>query len=248
MFTTAEREERPDPVFRQEPDFARGPVRQDGGSGLTTMPIAEQGYAHWTGTFVERRFPWWPITRLGIRLAFKRKFFKFALRLLRSCRRSFSWPGSISPSGCEDFQFMVRGRQSIDFLKVNPAFFRSYFTSGRPAVHDGHAHGPGRRGPHRRRPEIQLPPALFLPAAAKARLPRGKDVDGVLFPPDPDPRPRPALHPLQAHLRRELQIPGRFSLAPALGPRLFARPHPVFLALTRCSSPRSAGTGATCRS
>ena len=42
------------------------------------MPIAEQGYLHWEGRLGERRRPWWPITRLGIRLAFRRKYFKFA--------------------------------------------------------------------------------------------------------------------------------------------------------------------------
>jgi hypothetical protein len=43
------------------------------------MPIREKGYLHWEGELQERRLPWWPITRLGIRLAFKKKYFKFIL-------------------------------------------------------------------------------------------------------------------------------------------------------------------------
>jgi ABC-type transport system involved in multi-copper enzyme maturation permease subunit len=92
------------------------------------MPIAEQGYAHWTGTFVERRLPWWPVTRLGIRLAFKRKYFKFAFAF--SFLPAFIFLAGIYISErMQDFQFMVRGRQSVNFLNINPAFFRSYFTA-----------------------------------------------------------------------------------------------------------------------
>lgn len=92
------------------------------------MPIAEQGYAHWTGTFIERRFPWWPVMRLGIRLAFKRKFFKFAFAF-SLLPAFFFLAGVYISERMQDFQFMVRGRQSINFLTINPAFFRSYFTA-----------------------------------------------------------------------------------------------------------------------
>jgi len=91
------------------------------------MPIAEQGYTHWTGHFVDRRLPWWPISRLGIKMAFKRKFFKFAFSL------SF-FPALIFAAGIyvserlEDFQFMFKGRRgSTSFLEVNPLYFKSYF-------------------------------------------------------------------------------------------------------------------------
>ena len=40
--------------------------------------VRERGYTHWDGQLVERRFLWLPITRTGIRLAFRRKGFKFA--------------------------------------------------------------------------------------------------------------------------------------------------------------------------
>ena len=40
--------------------------------------IRERGYEHWDGRLTERRFPWWPIARTGVRLAFRKKGFKFA--------------------------------------------------------------------------------------------------------------------------------------------------------------------------
>ena len=91
------------------------------------MPISEHGYSHWTWTFVERRLPWWPITRLGIRMAFKRKFFKFAFAI--SFLPAFIFAAGIYISErLEDFQFMLRGRRgSTSFLEVNPAYFKSYF-------------------------------------------------------------------------------------------------------------------------
>jgi len=39
--------------------------------------VREKGYTHWDGKLGERRFPWWPITRTGILLAFRKKRFKF---------------------------------------------------------------------------------------------------------------------------------------------------------------------------
>jgi ABC-type transport system involved in multi-copper enzyme maturation permease subunit len=91
------------------------------------MPISEQGYTHWTGTFVERRLPWWPITRLGIRMAFKRKFFKFAFAISFLPTIIFA-AGIYISERLEDFQFMFRGRRgSTTFLEVNPAYFKSYF-------------------------------------------------------------------------------------------------------------------------
>ncbi len=47
------------------------------------MTIREKGYTHWDGQLRQTRFPWWPITRTGIKLAFKikgfRLFFVFSL-------------------------------------------------------------------------------------------------------------------------------------------------------------------------
>jgi hypothetical protein len=90
------------------------------------MTIREKGYAHWDGELKERRSPWAPITGLGIRLAYKKKYFKFI---------SF---GSFIPAvvfligiyiseRIEDFQYMFRGDRQL--LEVNPAYFRTYMCS-----------------------------------------------------------------------------------------------------------------------
>ena len=89
------------------------------------MPISEKGYAHWQGAFIDRKFAWWPITRLAVRLAFKKKGFKFAF--VGSLVPAFFYLAGIYISErLEDFQFMMRG--SNRFLEVNPAYFRTYFT------------------------------------------------------------------------------------------------------------------------
>ena len=94
------------------------------------MPISEQGYTHWTGAFVERRFPGRPIARLGIRMAFRRKFFKFTFALSFLPAILFA-AGIYISERLEDFQFMSRGRRgSMSFLEVNPAYFKSYFGGG----------------------------------------------------------------------------------------------------------------------
>jgi len=91
------------------------------------MPIAEQGYTHWGGRFVERRVPWGPITRLGVRMAFKRKFFKLAFALSFMPAVVFA-AGIYVSERLEDFQFMFKGRPgSTSFLEVNPLYFKSYF-------------------------------------------------------------------------------------------------------------------------
>ncbi len=89
------------------------------------MPITEQGYRHWEGTLIERRRPWAPITRLGIKLAFKRKYFKFVLGVSLLPALIFTVGIYISEK-IEDFKFMIRGRNR--FLTVDPAYFKTYFT------------------------------------------------------------------------------------------------------------------------
>ncbi len=90
------------------------------------MPIREKGYFHWEGSLLERRFPWWPVTRLGLRLALKKKGFKFL------------YFGSFVPSlvflvgiyiseRIGEFRFMIKG--SPQLFEVNPAFFKTYYTS-----------------------------------------------------------------------------------------------------------------------
>ena len=91
------------------------------------MPIAERGYQHWAGRLVERRVPWWPIARLGVKLAFKRKFFKLAFSVSFLPAVVFS-AGIYISERLDDFQFMFKGRRgSTGFLEVNPQYFKSYF-------------------------------------------------------------------------------------------------------------------------
>jgi ABC-type transport system involved in multi-copper enzyme maturation permease subunit len=89
------------------------------------MTIKKKGYSQWEGVLTEKKFPWWPITRLGIHSTFRKKFFKFFFF------------GSLIPAvvflvgiyiseRLEDFRFMIR--QPGDFLTVDPGYFKSYFT------------------------------------------------------------------------------------------------------------------------
>jgi len=89
------------------------------------MSIAEKGYTHWQGELKERKLPWWPITRQGIRLAFKRKYFKFSFFISLIPAVGFLIGIYISER-IEDFQSMFKGSQK--FLEVNPAYFKTYFT------------------------------------------------------------------------------------------------------------------------
>ncbi len=88
------------------------------------MTVREKGYIHWDGVLLERRFSWWPITWLGIRLSFKKKYFKFI------------YFGSFIPAlvflvgiyiseRIQDFKYIVRGTPKL--LEVNPAYFKAYF-------------------------------------------------------------------------------------------------------------------------
>jgi ABC-type transport system involved in multi-copper enzyme maturation permease subunit len=91
------------------------------------MSIKEKGYTHWDGELRDGRFPWWPITRFGIKLSFKRKFFKFVFAL--TLIPALVWlVGIYISERLEDFSFMVRGDQT-DFLNVNPSYFNTYFTN-----------------------------------------------------------------------------------------------------------------------
>ena len=88
------------------------------------MPIMEQGYTHWSGTLEPRRRPWAPITRLGVRMAFKRKYFKFVLSTSLLPALIFAAGVYISEK-IDDFKFMFRGQSRL--LAVDPAFFKAYF-------------------------------------------------------------------------------------------------------------------------
>ncbi|MGQ9470283.1 MAG: ABC transporter permease [Candidatus Aminicenantales bacterium] len=86
--------------------------------------IREHGYTHWEGKLVERRFSWWPITRLNLKLVFKKKYFRptYSLAFLPAF---FFIVGIYISERMEDFRFMVRGNRP-EFLAVNPNFFKNY--------------------------------------------------------------------------------------------------------------------------
>lgn len=88
--------------------------------------VRERGYTAWNGALVERRFPWSPIARTGIGLAFKKKRFKafFAVSLAPSL---VFLAGIYISERLEDFRKMIKGTGK--FLTVDPAFFSNYFTN-----------------------------------------------------------------------------------------------------------------------
>jgi ABC-type transport system involved in multi-copper enzyme maturation permease subunit len=88
--------------------------------------IREKGYYHWDGQLIEARFPWWPITRTGIRLAFKKRGFRFLFA--GSFLPAIGFLATIYISErLEDFRFMVRGSDRL--VKVDPGFFNTYLTN-----------------------------------------------------------------------------------------------------------------------
>jgi ABC-type transport system involved in multi-copper enzyme maturation permease subunit len=90
------------------------------------MTIKEKGYTHWDGELGERRFPWWPITRYGIKLTFKKKFFK-PLLMGSFIPAVVFLAGIYVSERMQDFKFMIR--DSASFLKVDPKYFNTYFTN-----------------------------------------------------------------------------------------------------------------------
>ena len=90
------------------------------------MFIKEKGYAHWDGELKKKKFPWTPITRYGIKLAFRKKSFRFFFY------------GALAPSGIfligiyvserlEDFRSMIG--ETSRFVNINPAYFRNFLAS-----------------------------------------------------------------------------------------------------------------------
>jgi ABC-2 type transport system permease protein len=92
------------------------------------MGIREKGYERWEGSLKEQRRPWWPITRLGIKLAFRKKNFKFLFA--GAFLPAFVFLAGVYISErIEDFQNMFRSSSPQKFFEVNPAFFRTYFSN-----------------------------------------------------------------------------------------------------------------------
>jgi ABC-type transport system involved in multi-copper enzyme maturation permease subunit len=88
--------------------------------------IREKGYSHWDGKLAERRRPWWPITRTGIRLAFRKKAFKFVFA--GAFMPSFiALVGLYISERLEDFKAIVRSNEAL--ININPKYFKTFFTS-----------------------------------------------------------------------------------------------------------------------
>ncbi|MCJ7581217.1 MAG: ABC transporter permease [Candidatus Aminicenantes bacterium] len=90
------------------------------------MPIKEKGYSHWDGEFSPKKLPWWPITRYGIKLSLKKKFFKLAYALALVPAIVFL-VGIYLAERIEDFSVMMEGGSTL--IKVDPALFKTYLTN-----------------------------------------------------------------------------------------------------------------------
>ncbi|MCP2619630.1 ABC transporter permease subunit [Candidatus Aminicenantes bacterium AC-334-K16] len=91
------------------------------------MTIRKKGYTHWEGELKESFLVWFPLTRLGIKLAFQRRFFR--LFFFSSFLPALIFLAGIYISErLEDFRFMLKG--SPPFLQITPNFFKIYLSSG----------------------------------------------------------------------------------------------------------------------
>ena len=87
--------------------------------------VREKGYYHWDGLLVERRFPWLPITRTGILLAFKKRGFRFLFA-------GAFFPGIVFlgiiyiSENLENFQAMLRGSDRL--ISITPGSFKTFLT------------------------------------------------------------------------------------------------------------------------
>lgn len=91
------------------------------------MTIREKGYQHWDGELKQRRFPWWPISWLGIRMAFKKKYFKFLLLSVLVVALGFLAFIFVTER-IADFGNVIRTEGRLP--EVNPALFKAYLSSG----------------------------------------------------------------------------------------------------------------------
>jgi ABC-type transport system involved in multi-copper enzyme maturation permease subunit len=89
--------------------------------------VREKGYSHWDGRLCERRFPWWPITRTGIQLAFRKKRFKvlFAGAFIPAF---VFLVGLYISERLEDFKTIIQGSDRL--LNIGPKYFSTYFANG----------------------------------------------------------------------------------------------------------------------
>ncbi len=89
--------------------------------------VREKGYSHWDGQLSERKWPWWPVTRTGIMLAFRKKRFKFVFAIAFMPAVVFL-VGIYISERLEDFRFMLQDNRQL--LNIDPGYFNTYFTNG----------------------------------------------------------------------------------------------------------------------
>jgi ABC-type transport system involved in multi-copper enzyme maturation permease subunit len=89
--------------------------------------VREKGYAHWDGRLAERRSPWMPITRTGVRLAFRKKGFKFVFAGAFIPAFVFLVMLYVSER-LEDFKALVQSNRAL--LNIDPNYFKLFLTSG----------------------------------------------------------------------------------------------------------------------
>jgi len=88
--------------------------------------VREKGYSHWDGRLVERRLPWWPITRTGIQLSFRKKRFKVLFSGAFIPAFVFL-VGLYISERLEDFKAFIQGSDRL--LNIGPKYFSTYFTN-----------------------------------------------------------------------------------------------------------------------
>jgi ABC-2 type transport system permease protein len=86
--------------------------------------VRERGYEHWDGRLVERRFPWWPIARTGVRLAFRKKGFKFAFAGA-FVPSFFALGGLYVSERLDDFKALVQSNRAL--IEIDPTYFANFF-------------------------------------------------------------------------------------------------------------------------
>jgi ABC-type transport system involved in multi-copper enzyme maturation permease subunit len=88
--------------------------------------VKEKGYSHWDGTLGGRRFAWWPITRTGIQLAFKKKAFRFFFAA--AFMPAFIALGGLYVSErLEDFKALVQSKKTL--LAIDPGYFKTFLSN-----------------------------------------------------------------------------------------------------------------------
>ncbi len=90
------------------------------------MTIKEKGYSHWDGEFSPKKLPWLPITRYGIKLTLKKKYFKLTYALALVPALVFL-VGIYLAERIDDFSVIMDG--SSQLIKVDLAYFKNYLSN-----------------------------------------------------------------------------------------------------------------------